>query len=50
MVVGPAPVHIAVRTQRNDVEFSEEIENNMPPPQISGSVRPSLTVDDLILS
>ena len=33
-----------------DVESREEIEDNMPPPQVSGSVRPSLNVDDLILS
>ena len=49
-VVGPALVNIAVGTQRNDVESNEEIEDNMPPPQVSGSVRPSLNVDDLILS
>ena len=36
--------------QRNDVESNEESEDNIPPPQVSGSVRPSLNVDDLILS
>ena len=35
---------------RNDVESNEENEDNIPPPQVSGSVRPSLNVDDLILS
>ena len=36
--------------QRNDVETNEENEDNVPPPQVSGSVRPSLNVDDLVLS
>ena len=30
-VIGPAPVNIAVGTQRNDVESREETEDNMPP-------------------
>ena len=37
-------------TQRNDVESNEESENNIPHPQVSRSVRPSLYVDDLMLS
>ena len=49
-VVEPAPLNIEVRTQRNDVESNEESENNIPPPQVSRSVRPSLHVDDLMLS
>ena len=49
-VVEPAPLNIEVGTQRNDVESNEESEDNMPTPQVSGSVRPSLNVDDLILS
>ena len=49
-VVGPAPLNIEVRTQRNDVESNEENANNIPPSQVSRSVRPSLHVDDLLLS
>ena len=49
-VVGPAPLNIEVGTQRNDVESKEENENNIPPSQVSRSVRPSLHVDDLMLS
>ena len=49
-VVGPAPLNIEVRTQRNDVESNEENENNIPSSQVSRSVRPSLQVDDLMLS
>ena len=46
----PVPLNIEVRTQRNDVESNEESENNKPPPQVSRSVRPSLHVNDLMLS
>ena len=28
----------------------KRVKNNMPPPQVSRSVRPSLNIDDLILS
>ena len=49
-VVEPAPLNIEVRTQRNDVESNEENANNIPPSQVSRSVRPSLHVDDLLLS
>ena len=49
-VVEPAPLNIEVRTQRNDVESNEENANNRPPSQVSRSVRPSLHVDDLLLS
>ena len=50
VVVEPAPLNIEVRMQRNDVESHDENENNIPPPQVSRSVRPSLNVDDLMLS
>ena len=50
VVVEPAPLNIEVGTQRNDVESNEENENNIPPSQVSRSVRPSLHVDDLLLS
>ena len=50
VVVEPAPLNKEVGTQRNDVESNEESEDNMPPLQVSRSVRPSLNVDDLILS
>ena len=49
-VVEPAPLNIEARMQRDDVESNEESEDNIPPPQISGSVRPSLNVNDLIQS
>ena len=49
-VVEPAPLDIEVRMQRNDVESNEESENNISSPQVSRSVRPSLNVDDLMLS
>ena len=49
-VVEPAPLHTEVGMPRNDVESNEESEDNISPPQVSGSVRPSLNVDDLILS
>ena len=49
-VVKPALLNIEVGMQRNDVVSNEESEDNIPPPQVSGSVRPSLNVDDLILS
>ena len=49
-VVELAPLNTEVRIPRNDVESNEESEDNIPPPQVSGSVRPSLNVDDLILS
>ena len=48
-VVEPAPLNIEVGTQINDIESNEENENNIPSPQISGCVRPSLNVDDLML-
>ena len=48
--VEPASLNIEVRTQRNDVESNEENANNIPPSQVSRSVRPSLHVDDLLLS
>ena len=50
IVVEPAPLNIEVGTQRNDVESNEENANNIPPSQVSRSVRPSLHVDDLLLS
>ena len=50
VVVEPVPLNIEVRMPRNDVESNEENEDNIPPPQVSVSVRPSLNVDDLILS
>ena len=49
-VVGPTTLNIEVRTQRNDVESNEENAYNIPPSQMSKSVRPSLLVDDLLLS
>ena len=49
-VVEPAPLNIEVGTQRNDVESNEENANNIPPSQVSRSVRPSLHVDDLLLN
>ena len=48
--IEPAPLNMEVRTQRNDVEINEEIEDDVSPPQVSGSVRPSLNVDDLVPS
>ena len=50
VVVEPVPLNIEVGTQRNDVESNEENVNNIPPSQVSRSVRPSLHVDDLLLS
>ena len=49
-VVEPAPLNIEIGTQGNDVESNEENVNNIPPSQVSRSVRPSLHVDDLLLS
>ena len=49
-VVELDPLNIEVRTQRNDVESNEENTNNIPPSQVSRSVRPSLHVDDLLLN
>ena len=49
-VVELTPLSTEVGTPRNDVDSNEENEDNIPPPQVSGSVRPSLNVDDLILS
>ena len=49
-VVEPAPFNIEVGTQRNDVESNKENENNIPPSQVSRSVRSSFHVDDLVLS
>ena len=49
-VVEPASLNIEVGTQRNDVESNEENVNNIPPSQVSRSVRPSLHADDLLLS
>ena len=37
-----------VRRQRNDVEMNEAIDDDMSPTQVSGSVRPSLNIDDLM--
>ena len=50
VVVEPVPLNIEVGTQRNDVESNEENVNNIPPSQVSRSVRPTLHVDDLLLS
>ena len=44
-VVEPAPLNIEVETQRNNVKSNEENENNIPPSQVSRSVRPSLHVE-----
>ena len=49
-IVEPASLNIAVVTQRNDVESNEENMNNIPSPQVSGDVRPTLHVNDLLLS
>ena len=49
-VVEPAPLNIEVGTHRNEAESNEENVNNIPPSQVSRSVRPSLHVDDLLLS
>ena len=49
-VVEPASLNIEVGTQRNDIESNEENVNNIPPSQVSRSVRPTLHVDDLSLS
>ena len=47
-VVEPASLNIEVGTQRNDIESNDENVNNIPPSQVSRSVRPSLHVDDLL--
>ena len=49
-VVEPAPLNISVGTQRNSVESNEENVNNVPTPQVSRGVRPTLHVNDLPLS
>ena len=49
-MVEPALLNIEVGMQRNNVESNEESENNIPPPKVSRSVRPSLNVDDLMLN
>ena len=49
-VVEPASLNIEVGTQRNDIESNEENVNNIPPSQVSRSVRSTLHVDDLSLS
>ena len=50
VVVEPASLNIAVRTQRNDVESNEENMINISSSQVSRSVRSMLHVDDLLLS
>ena len=37
--VAPALLHVEVGTQRNDVDFNEENEDDVPPASVSGSVR-----------
>ena len=49
-VVEPAPLNIEIGTQRTDVESNGENVNNIPPSQVSRSVRPSLHAHDLLLS
>ena len=46
--VEPNPLHIEVRTQRDDIGSNEE--NNVPTTQAFGSVMPSLNVGELIPS
>ena len=48
--IDPAPLNMEDRMQRNDVDSNEDNEDDVPPPPVSGSVRPSLNVDDLVLS
>ena len=48
--IEPAPLNIEVRTQRNNVESNEENENNIPPSQVSRSVRSSFHEDGWMLS
>ena len=43
-VVEPVPLNIEVGNQRNNVESNEENVNNIPPSQVSRSVRPFLHV------
>ena len=47
-IVRPAPLNIEVGTQRNDLESNEENANNVQPSQ-SGSIRPSLHANDVLL-
>ena len=47
-VVEPASLNIEVGTQRNHIESNDENVNNIPPSQVSRSVRPTLHVDDLL--
>ena len=49
-IVEPVPLNIAVGTQRNNVESNEENVNDIPSPQVSRGVRPTLHVNDLPLS
>ena len=49
MEEAPAPLPVEVEIQRNEVEPNEDNKNDVPPISISGSVRPPLNVDDLIL-
>ena len=49
-VVESAPLNIEIGTQRTDVESNGENVNNIPPSQVSRSVRPSLDAHDLLLS
>ena len=48
VVVEPTTLNIKVGTQRNDTESNDENVKNIPPSQVSRSVRPSLHVDDLL--
>ena len=48
-VVEPDPFNTEVGMPRNDVESNEENGDNIPSPQVSGSVRPSLNVDELMV-
>ena len=49
-IVEPVPLNIVVGTQRNNVESNEENVNDIPSPQVSRGVRPTLHVNDLPLS
>ena len=49
-VVEPVSLNIEVGTQRNVVESNDKNVNNIPPSQVSRSIRPTLPVDDLLLS
>ena len=49
-IVEPVPLNILVGTQRNSVEYNEENVNEVQSPQVSRGVRPTLHVNDLLLS